>query len=588
MSADTIPARLFATAARLKDLPAFYERKDGQWQPSSWTSYAQGVRQAARALCSLGFKTGDNVCIIGFNRPEWVCFDLAAMTAGGAAAGIYTTSSAGEVQYILNHTDAQIVLIEDAGQWAKIEQKLDELPHLRHVILMRGATVAHPKVLHWEDFLAKAAQTPEAEVDRRLAALKKEDLATLIYTSGTTGPPKGVMLSHENLAWTASVAQQLVSLSATDSNLSYLPLSHIAEQMFTIHAPISVGFSVYYAESMERLRDNLLEVRPTVFFGVPRVWEKMYAVLRDRLAATLGFKARLATWARGVALARDHRHRQGLQPSFWLAAQYALANRLILSKIKAALGFSQARFLVSGAAPIAPDVLEFFASLDLPIFEVYGQSEDSGPTTFNLPMRRKAGTVGPPIPGVEVRLASDDEVLVRGPNVFLGYYKDPLATAATLKEGWLHSGDLGKFDSEGFLQIIGRKKEILITAGGKNIAPRNIEEALKRHPWVAEAVIIGDRRPYLAALLCLDAEKLAAQGMSVEKTEVRQSLEKWVETVNSEFARVEHIRRFEILPRLLSQEAGELTPTLKLKRNVIMRNWEAEIERLYAASTETS
>jgi long-chain acyl-CoA synthetase len=591
---DTIPARLQEAGRARGSAPAYYEKVEGKWNATSWADYAAQVRQATRALCTLGFQPGHTVCILGFNRPEWVIMDVAAMTAGGAPAGIYTTCSPPEVAYIVNHSEAGVVLLENESQWKKVEEKLGELPHLKHVVMMRlSARIDHPMVMSWEQFLAKGNQTPDMTVEERLRGLKPEDLATMIYTSGTTGPPKAVMLSHRNLTWTADVARQIVSLTQDDCSVSYLPLSHIAEQMFTIHAPITARGSIWYAESMEKLKDNLVEAQPTVIFGVPRVWEKIHAGLTARLREATGVKASLVSWARGVATRVDQLRASDKQPDYFLNLQYSLASKLVFSKIKAALGLGRARVMVSGAAPIGKDVIDFFSSLDLPICEVYGQSEDCGPTSFNLPNRRKSGSVGPAIPGVEIRLAADDEIHVRGPNVFMGYYKDEQATAETLQDGWLLSGDLGKFDSEGFLYITGRKKEIIITAGGKNIAPKNIEAALKRSPLVAEAVVIGDRRPYLIALLCLEPDALAKfaaeNGISGDlhtNPKVQAEIQKAVEECNAEFARVEHVRKFAILPRLLTEAAGELTPTQKIKRKIVNKNWADVIEGLYQGGGE--
>ena len=588
---DTIPARLQEAGRARGSAPAYHEKVDGSWKTTSWSEFSAQVRQASRALCSLGFEPGHTVCILGFNRPEWVIMDVAAMTAGGAPAGIYTTCSPPEVAYIVNHSEARVVLLENEGQWKKVLEKLRELPHLQHVVMMRPSErIDHPMVMSWKQFLAKGEQTPDATVDERLRSLKPEDLATLIYTSGTTGPPKAVMLSHRNLTWTADVARQIVSLGQDDCSVSYLPLSHIAEQMFTIHAPITARGSIWYADSMEKLKDNLVEAQPTVIFGVPRVWEKIHAGLSARLREATGVKASLVSWARGVATQVDQLRASNQEPGMLLNLQYSLAKTLFFSNIKAALGLNRARVMVSGAAPIGKDVLDFFSSLDLPICEVYGQSEDSGPTSFNLPNRRKSGSVGPAIPGVEIRLAADEEIQVRGPNVFMGYYKDAQATAETLQDGWLLSGDLGKFDKDGFLFITGRKKEIIITAGGKNIAPKNIEAALKRSPLIAEAVVVGDRRPYLIALLCLEPDVLAKfvaengiTGDPYTDPKVQAALQKAVEECNAEFARVEHVRKFAVLPRLLTEAAGELTPTQKIKRKVVHKNWAEAIEGLYGS-----
>ncbi len=591
MPIDSIPARLFATAARTPDAPAYHAKVGGSWVATSWKDYVGEVRQAARALIALELKPMDTVCILGFNRPEWVVFDLAALVAGGAPAGIYTTSSPAEVQYVIHHAEARIVLLENAAQWEKVRQERAQLPLLQHVVMMKGApAIDDPIVMTWEAFLARGAGTPEAEVDARVEALRPGDMATLIYTSGTTGPPKAVMLSHENLAWTAKTAIEIIGLQASDFNLSYLPLSHIAEQMFSLHAPASAGSAIWFAESMEKVPDNLKEVQPTVLFAVPRIWEKFHAAVSTKLGDAKGAKAKLVAWAMGVGRRYNTARGLGQEPGGWLSFQHTLANKLIYSKVKPLLGVSRARICVSGAAPVSKDVLEYLFGLDVVVMEVYGQSEGSGPTTFNLPGRTKLGTVGPALPGVEVKLAADGEILARGPNVFLGYLKDPVATAETLQDGWLLSGDLGAFDADGFLTIVGRKKEILITAGGKNIAPKNIEAALKNHPIVNEAVVIGDRRAYLTALIQLDPDalkrfgdihSLPAEGLAQHPL-VRGEVQKAVDASNEQFARVEHVRKFQVLPRPLGIDTGELTPTLKVKRKKVYENFAREIEEMYA------
>ncbi len=475
---DLIPHRLLRQATTRPSAVAYQAKVNGRWQPTTWKTFVEQVRTAARALMTLGFPRGGTVAILGFNRPEWVILDHAAMLAAGAPAGIYTTCSAEEVQYVVHHSEAHVVLVEDAAQLAKIKAKRDEMPLCKHIVMMRGATATGADVLTWDDFLAKAEGTTEAQLDARIDTIEQADLATLIYTSGTTGPPKGVMLSHGNLAWTASTLISVGSGVDTDVSLSYLPLSHIAEQMATVLMPATAGSIVYFAESIEKVADNLKDARPTVFFGVPRIWEKFHAVLAGKLSEVTGVKAKLIAWARKVcADVNAHRDRGEAIPTL-LDLQYKLANKLVISKLKIALGFDRARSLISGAAPIAPDVLEFFNGLDLPIREIYGQSEDTGPTSFNLPGKTKVGSVGPSLPGLEVKIADDGEILVKGPNVFLGYYKEPEATADSLKDGWLCSGDLGAFDKDGFLTITGRKKEIIITAGGKNIAPKYFEAAI--------------------------------------------------------------------------------------------------------------
>lgn len=586
----SIPGRLFARAASTPTEPAFYEKTGGAWVPSTWSSYATEVRSVARALAALGFQPGQTVCILGFNRPEWAIMDVGTMAAGGAPAGIYTTCSASEVAYIVHHAEAPVLLLEDQGQWDKIADRLHELPHLRRVVCMRGFAVAHPIAQRWEDFLASGSSIPDSEVDARLGARTPDDLATLIYTSGTTGPPKGVMLSNRNLTWTADAALQLVAIQAGHCSLSYLPMSHIAEQMFSLHIPISAGGVIYFAEGLTKVPDNLKEVQPHVLFGVPRIWEKFYAGVTGKLSEVTGPKARLVGWARHVAGRVHTLKNQGAQPGTWLSLQYALAQKLVFAKLHAALGLGRAYICVSGAAPVSREILEFFATLDVPIREVYGQSEGSGPTTFNAMSRTRFGSVGPAIPGCEVRIAPDGEICLRGPNVFLGYYKEPQATAETLIDGWLQSGDLGAFDTEGFLTITGRKKDIIITAGGKNIAPKNIEAALKQIPLVGDAVVIGDRRKFLTALLTLDPEQVQraadARGVTPEALRAapatQAALQAGVDLVNRDLAQVETIKRFHVLPLPFTVETGELTPSMKVKRNVVNEKFAGQIEELYS------
>jgi len=422
-----------------------------------------------------------------------------------------------------------------------------------------------------------------------MAALRPDTVSTLIYTSGTTGRPKGVMLTQDNLAWTAAQACDLVGAGEKERVLSYLPLSHIAEQMFTIHIAAVAGYPVYYAESLDKLLANMVEVEPTMFFGVPRVWEKFHAGVLEKLSENDGVKSKLVGQATAVGRRVISRVSQGQRAAIPDAAQFTVFEKLVYSKVKEGLGLSSARMCVSGAAPISQEVLEFFAGFGLPIYEVYGQSEDSGPTSFNFPGRTRFGTVGPPFPGVEIKIASDGELIVRGRNVFAGYFKDPEATAEAVSDGWLHTGDLGEFDADGYLSITGRKKDIIITAGGKNVAPNLLEGGIRSHPLVSEAVVIGDRRKFLSALVSLDSEAAGRfmkerelSGPPEHCDEIRAEIQQAVDTVNAEMARVEQIKKFTILPRELSIAEGELTPTLKVKRNVVASHFEPEIEAMYS------
>lgn len=591
MTADTILHRLHENGRKIPNNPALYEKSNGSWQATSWADYVKNVRQAGRAMISLGLDKGDIVTILGFNRPEWVIGDLGIMLIGGAAAGIYTSNSPGEVQYIANHCESKLIIVEDMGQYDKVKAEIDNLPHLQHIIMMRGADVPNdPMVMSWDDFLSQGDEVPESEVDARLNQLEMDQLATLIYTSGTTGPPKGVMLTHENLSWTAKQAGSLISARPSDRSLSYLPLSHIAEQMFSIHSPITAGYQIYFAEGVTKIPDNLKEVRPTVFFGVPRVWERFYSGLQARLGEAEGVKAKLADWSRSVGTKVTDTRNEGKEVGGLLGLQYQVADKLVLSKVKAALGLDEARIMVSGAAPIPKQILDFMGSLDIRILEVYGQSEGSGPTSFNLPTKAKFGSVGPSFPGMEVKIAEDGEIVAKGPNVFKGYFKNDSATQSTLVDGWLQSGDLGKFDSDGFLHITGRKKDIIITSGGKNIAPKNLEAALTSLELIGSAVCIGERKRFLTALLTLQpeaAQRFAdANGLNVDDLPnndlLRETLKGEIESkVNTHFARVEQIRNFVVLPHDFSVETGELTPTFKIKRAVVNKMYESQIDACY-------
>ncbi|MBK6294215.1 MAG: long-chain fatty acid--CoA ligase [Rhodoferax sp.] len=586
------PQRLLQTAQRLGGAAAYHVRGEQGWQATNWTDYAQQVQCAARALVALGVKPGDAVCVLGFNRPEWIIMDQAAMMVGAVAAGIYWTSAASEVSYIIDHSGCSVLLAENDAQWAKVAQCRAELPRLRRVVMMRGATADDDLQLAWNDFMALGEPQHQAEVDRRLAALRPDDLGTLIYTSGTTGAPKAVMLSHGNLSWTSVVLSAAFGANPADRLISYLPLAHVAEQLGAIHNHVNAGYALYFARSIESLGEHLAEVRPTIFFGVPRVWEKMHVGIANKLASATGVKARLAHWALTVGQRWHAGLLAGKPAGVALRVQKALASRLVHQKVQKALGLDQARLMISAAAPIAPENLQFFTGLDLLIREVYGQSEDCGPTSISLAGSTRIGAVGKPLAGTQVRVADDGEILVRGPHVFQGYMGRPEDTAATLVDGWLHSGDLGHFDEDGYLYVSGRKKDLLITSGGKNISPANIEAALMDLPLVEHAVVCGDGRHFLSALLTLKPdvlqqflERAALVAMPLEQAcrhpLVLAELQAGIDHVNQHQARVAWIRKFTVLAEPLSIEAGALTATMKIKRKVVIERYRDQVEAMY-------
>jgi long-subunit acyl-CoA synthetase (AMP-forming) len=568
--------------------PALRVRRNGAWKTTSWDEYRQQVRQVARALIAVGATPGSGVCIIGYNCPEWFFADIGAIYAGLVPAGIYTTSSPEQCEYIASHCEAPVVLVEDQEQLAKFLGIRSKLPNLKALVLMRGES-NQPGVYSWTKFLELGLRTPESELEKRVAAQKPDDMATLIYTSGTTGTPKGVMLSHDNLTWTAQAAANLVGGVSTDEVVSYLPLSHIAEQIVSLHGPMSFGACINFAESMEKLGDALREVRPHFFLGVPRVWEKIQERIMAVGAQNPPLKKKISAWARRHGLAGGYADQQRVGKPLL----YPIANALVFKKVKRTLGLDRARTLVTSAAPISRDTLEFFLSLGLPICEVYGMSECTGPATASVPTRYRTGKAGFTLPGAELKIAEDGEICMRGRHVFKGYFKDPAATSDALdKEGWLHSGDIGVIDAEGFLQITDRKKDLIITAGGENVAPALVEGYLKGIPVVSQAVVIGDRQRYLSVLLTLNQERIKqdaeACGSAASDAETAakdekflQFLQRKIDEVNSRLARVQAVKKFKVIPKEFTIEGGELTPTMKVKRKVVTEKYKKEIDQLY-------
>jgi len=595
-SPQTVVDVLDATARRHGDRPALRHKRGGRWHTTTWAQYREQTRQVGRGLMALGAEPGQGVAIMGFNRPEWFLSDLGAIACGAVPAGIYTTNPPELCRYIAHHAEASVAVLEDARYLEIFRQIRHQLPHLEAIVLMDGEGDPGDGVLSWRQLLERGDTVPEGDLDARLAAQKPDDCCTLIYTSGTTGPPKAVMTSHRNIVWIAHRVAGTYDFDASECLLSYLPLSHIAEQVVSLHCPMVVGACSWFAESLDALRDNLLEVRPHFFFAVPRVWEKMQAAIQAAGAQAPPLRRKIAAWARDLGLRGGFADQRGERRPLL----YPLADRLVFQKVRARLGLDRARVLATSTAPIARDTLEFFLSLGMPLLEVYGMSECTGPTTLSTPDRYRTGSVGWAIPGTDLRIADDGEIQMRGPHVFLGYLKDPTATAETLdSDGWLHSGDIGSLDEEGFLSVTDRKKELIITSGGKNIAPQVLEAKLRKIRVVSQAVVVGDRRKYVTALLTLDPDNLAeatrAAGSPAQSppeaarcATFRSYLERQVEEVNHDLARYETIKRFAVLPRELSIDGGELTPTLKLKRRVVYERYAREIEGLYAEAPEAA
>lgn len=595
---ETVPQMFQSRVELTGGQVALRFKKLGIWHDVTWDQYDQKVKGVCLALASLGLKPGECVSVIGENCPEWVYIDLGTMHAGGTTVGVYATNSWEQCQYVVDHSGSRFYFVENEEQLDKALRFRQKVPRLEKIIVwdLKGLKHFHdPMVIRFDDFLAMGREMEKKDPDfftRRWSQVRSDDLARLIYTSGTTGPPKGAMLTHGNITWMARAMHEGNPVQDSDEFLSFLPLCHIFEQLFTIFMNIKFGSIVNFIESTDTVTENMREVSPTVAYGVPRIWEKYYSGILIMMSdATwlkrLIFHMSLRIGKRYALLQTSHQ-----SVSFWLRLAYTLAHFVTFRKLRERLGFDRVRLAFSGAAPISPDVLRFFQGIGIPLREGYGQTEGTGVTCANQGDRVKIGTVGEPLPGVEVKIAEDGEICFRGGNVFKGYFKDAQATAETLKDGWLHSGDVGEIDSEGFLKITDRKKDLIITAGGKNIAPQNIENQLKFSPYINDAVVIGDRRKYLVAIIVIDEDNVVkfAQDNKIQYTtyasltqhpEVKKLIQMEVDTVNKTLANVETVKKFAILPKKLYEEDGEVTPTMKVKRKYINQAFKDLIESMY-------
>jgi long-chain acyl-CoA synthetase len=542
--------------------PAYLEERADGWRPVPWEEAAERVEDLARGLLARGVRHGDRVAVLSRTRLEWILLDWALMSVGAVVVGLYPTSSAKECEYVLEHSEAVLAFAEDEEQTRKLVSVRGALPALREIIPFEWL-----EKLESDGRLARHLQPEPVE---------EEDLATLIYTSGTTGPPKGCMLTHRNLVTAATCVVEGLQHPG-DVVLLFLPLAHSYGRL--AHQAASFrGATVALVADVTRVPEALAALRPTVLPAVPRVYEKVHANTLGEIERAGGLRRKIGLWALGVG-ARASRARQDGKPvPTVLALKERLAERLVFAEVRERLG-GRLRVGVSGAAPLSIDVIEFFHALGVPVIEGYGLTECASSATVNEPDRFRIGTVGRPVEGAEIRLADDGEILIRSDAVFSGYYKEPEATAEALTDdGWLRTGDVGEIDGDGFLRITDRKKDLIITAGGKNIAPQNLENALKSSRFVSQVIVVGDRRPYVTALVTLDEAEVASSGRNPQ-----QLVQALVDDVNRERTRVEQIKRFVILPRDFSLEAGEVTPTLKLRRNVIHEHFAEEIERLYAS-----
>jgi long-chain acyl-CoA synthetase len=586
VAGQTIPSRFLDTVRARPASVALRWREGESYRSLTFAEYADIAARAAAALADLGATSGTRIVLLLRNRPEFHVADLGALLVGATPISMYNSSSPEQIRNLAGHSGAEIAVVEDGEFADRLLSVRASLTDLRHVVVVGDAPTG---TIPWSDVIGASP----VDLERSTSVARPDDLVTVIYTSGTTGEPKGVMLDHANICWTIESLRLAISFPTDGFRLvSYLPMAHIAERIVTHYSGVTLGYEVTTCPDLRVLAAYLNEAKPQLLFGVPRTYEKVHSGIRAVLAADPAreevFDRALAVGARVAAASAA-----GEEPSAEDAAAFADADRETLGPVRELLGLDALQVAVTAAAPIPVDILQFFRALGIPLSEMYGLSETSGPATWE-PERVRPGTVGRAIPGVELKLGDDGEVLCRGGNIFRGYLGDHARTAAALDaDGWLHSGDIGELDGDGYLRIVDRKKELIITAGGKNISPANLEAALKAQPLIGQACVVGDDRPYVAALLVLDpdvAPVWAVQhGLSASTLpelaadeDVRAEIAREVDEVNGRFSRAEQIRAFTVLDEDWQPDSDELTPTMKLKRRGILAKYSAEIDALYA------
>ncbi len=594
----TVVHRFRERVAKQPARPAVRFHEGDVWKALTWGEYGAAVDEVAAGLIGLGVEPGDRVGLLAGNRPEWHIADLAILSVGAITVPIYPTSSSPQVAYVLEDSGARACFVDSAEQVAKVLLHLEHLPTVERIIGLVPSPGLDRDSLMID--LVRMRREGRARLDgdgesvaRRARAVSADDTATLVYTSGTTGPPKGTIITHGNIEWTAAAVDTMVELRPEDRFLSYLPLSHIAERITSHVGQIVSGGETWFARSLATVPDDLRACRPTIFFAVPRVWQKFHDAILDQIAAKpMPVRAVIEKYV-SLGLAAVRASDGGPEPTRREQRLHHLLDRTIGAKLRRQVGLDQARIVVSSAAPIHPDLVRWFHALGLPIAEVWGQTEDCGPATVNPPDAIRIGTVGVPLPGLEVRTADDDELLVRGGSVCAGYHRRPDATHELIDgDGWMSTGDLGSIDPDGYVTITGRKKDLIINAAGKNISPSEIESRLAMEPLIGQAVVVGDGRKYLVALLTLDPDDAADWAEEhgafadiaalVHDPTLRADVAAGVERVNREHAPVEQIKQWRLLHEPFTVEGGQLTPTMKVKRSVVIEQHADEVEAMYA------
>lgn len=587
---QTLPRMVFAQAQRLGNRTALRRKSAGVYADISWTAMADSIRSFGLGLLALGLEPGERVAIMAANSPDWLYADLGILGCGGVSAPVYHTEGLDAIQHILNDSGCRLVFVQSPLQAADIAEARTRTPALQQIILLEGEA-PRPDILSREQFLAAGQKVAPELFTQRLTTGKEGDLASLVYTSGTTGPPKGVMLSHGNFLSNVAAAAPLFPIGEQDTCLSFLPLSHVFERMAGYYLMLHQGATIAYAESIESVPHNLGEVHPTLVISVPRLYEKMYARVMERALSGPWLRKQIFFWGLGVGRLQAQRMLAGQPSGAGLKLAVAVANRLVFSKLQAHMG-GKLGFFVSGGAPLGKEIAEFFLAAGIPIYEGYGLTETAPVIAANCPAAIRLGTVGRPIPGTEVRIAEDGEILVRGPGVFHGYWNNPTATAEAFVDGWFKTGDIGVLDADGFLAITDRKKDLIVTAGGKNIAPQNLENLFKTDKYLANAMVYGDRKPYLTALLVPNLENLEKYARYkkidfidhcdlVGHPQILDLIRRRINALQREMPSYQTIKRFTLLSADFSKEL--VTPTLKIKRKLVSRHYQSVLEGMYLA-----
>ena len=600
--ANTIPKLFWSVTQDRGAKLAMTHKEHGIWKAISWSEYGRQAKLAGLGLMALGLEAGELATILAESIPEWLFADMGILGAGAVSVGIYPTSSRDQVAYILNDSNAVYLFVEDEEQLDKYLERREQLPNIRKVIVfdMEGLRAFRdPMVISFDELLAMGEAHEAAHPtlwQARIAATQPERAAIFVYTSGTTGPPKGAMLSNRNILFAIERFAEAVETNDQDQTLAFLPLCHMAERTMTAFRPLGYGGVINFAESPDTVMENLREISPTVFFAVPRIWEKLHSMV----VVTLMDATRIEQWAYreamkiGYAVAERHLDHRPIPA--WLRAVHWLVAITVLRNVKKLTGLDKARLIGSGAAPISPDVLKWFIALGIPMIEMYGQTECSGLATAMSPDDIKLGTVGKPLQHTEVMISPESEILIRGPHVFLGYHNKPERTRDAIDaQGWLHTGDVGLIDNQGFVKITDRKSDIIITSGGKNITPTEIENKIKFSPYVTDAIVIGDRRNFLTCLIMIDHDNVAkyAQDKKINFTDyksltnlpqVKELIWAEVEKVNATLSNVESIKKISLLDILLTAEDEEMTPTLKLRRKFVNEKYKDVINRMYGVA----